>query len=126
MGKASRGKRERFRDQAGQWTASGAARTAQRMRRVSLTRLSGNSWVQMMLAENVNNVLGELHGVLLNSNFTDVVKTEGLEWQAAMSMVLGKQGLRPPWPRSPGEAAAWQMLGHGEMVSLWLPPEPLT
>ncbi|MFK8912107.1 hypothetical protein [Streptomyces sp. YS-3] len=62
-----------------------------------------------MLADNINNVLTELQGVLLHSNFTDVVKAEGVEWQAAMSMVLGKQGLRPPWPRSPGDAASWQI-----------------
>ncbi|MCQ4084368.1 hypothetical protein NGB36_28250 [Streptomyces sp. RB6PN25] len=117
MGKASRGKRERSRDRAGQWMASRAALTAQRLRRLSLRDLSGNPWVQMMLASNINNVIGELHGVLLHSDLSDVADDPaGLEWDAAMSMTLGKQGFRPPWPRAPREVAAWQIRQIGKLL----------
>ncbi len=117
MGKASRGKRERSRDKAGQWTASGAARTAQRLRARSLECLTGNPWVQMMLASNMNNVISELRGVLLHSDLSDVAgDPAGLERDAAMSMTLGKQGFRPPWPRAPQEAAAWQIRQIGKLL----------
>ncbi|WP_217208861.1 hypothetical protein [Streptomyces sp. AC550_RSS872] len=110
MGKASRGKRERSRDRAGQWTATGAARAAHRLREQTQRCLTGNPWVQMMLASNMNNVVAELHTVLLHSDLADVAeRPEGLERDAALSMTLGKQGYRPPWPQEPREAAAWQI-----------------
>ncbi|UUU36658.1 hypothetical protein JIX56_46440 [Streptomyces sp. CA-210063] len=110
MGKASRGKRERSREMAGQWTAAGAARTAHRLREQTQRSLTGNQWVQMTLASNINNVINELYAVLRNSNLADMAdKPEDIERDAAWSMTLGKQGLRPPWPRAAGEAAAWQI-----------------
>ncbi len=63
----------------------------------------------MTLASNMNNVLTELHAVLLNSDLADMAdKPENTEREAALSMTLGKRGHRPPWPRMAGEAAAWQ------------------
>lgn len=110
MGKASRGKRERSRDKAGQWTAAGAARAAHRLWEQTRRCLVGNPWVQMTLASNMNNVVSELRSVLLHSDLADMAdRPEGLEWDAALSMTLGKEGYRPPWPREPGEAAAWQI-----------------
>ena len=83
VGKASRGKRERSRDMAGQWTAAGAARAAHRLREQTQRCLTGNPWVRMMLASNMNNVVSELHSVLLNSDLADMVeKPEGVEWDA--------------------------------------------
>ncbi|WP_406840810.1 hypothetical protein ACICHK_39735 [Streptomyces sp. AHU1] len=110
MGKASRNKRERSRDKAGQWTAAGAARAAHRLREQTQKHLVGNPWVQMTLAENISNVVGELHAVLLNSNVSEFAdKPKGIEQDVALSMTLGKQGHPPPWPRSAGEAASWQI-----------------
>jgi hypothetical protein len=110
MGKASRAKRERSRDKAGQWTAAGAARAAHRLREQTQRYLTGNPWVQMTLASNMNNVVTELYAVLLNSDLADMAdKPEDIERDAALSMTLGKQGHRPPWPRAAGEAAAWQI-----------------
>ncbi|WP_236669881.1 hypothetical protein [Streptomyces antimycoticus] len=110
MGKASRGKRERSRDKAGQWTVSRAARAAQRVRAESLRCLPTNPWVRVALGSNINNVVSELQSVLLHSDLADVADDPaGLERDAALSMVLGKQGYRPPWPSSPQEAAVWQM-----------------
>jgi hypothetical protein len=54
-------------------------------------------------------VVAELHHVLLNSDLADMAgKPEDVEWEAAMSMTLGKQDYPPPWPRAPRETAAWQ------------------
>lgn len=117
MGKASRGKRERSRDRAGQWTAAGAARTAHRLWEQTLRSLTGNPWVQTMLASNLSNVVRELHSVVLHSNLADVVeRSDGLERDVAWSMTLGKQGYRPPWPRAAGEAAAWQIRQIAELL----------
>ncbi|MFD6174346.1 hypothetical protein [Streptomyces coeruleorubidus] len=110
MGKASRGKRERSRDKDGQWTAAAAARAAHRLREQTQRCLTGNPWVQMTLASNMNNVVTELYAVLLNSDLADMAdKPEDIERDAALSMTLGKQGHPPPWPRAAGEAAAWQI-----------------
>ncbi|AZP22804.1 hypothetical protein EJC51_46270 [Streptomyces aquilus] len=68
MGMASRGKRQRSRDRAGQWTAADAAREAQLLRELAERHLTGNQRVQMTLASNLNNVLHELHAVLLHSD----------------------------------------------------------
>ncbi|WP_329328060.1 hypothetical protein [Streptomyces luteogriseus] len=110
MGKASRAKRERSRDRAGVWTAVGAARAAHRLREQTQRCLTGNAWVQTMLASNNSNVVAELHSVLLNSDLADMAdKPEGIEMDVAWSMTVGKQGYSPPWPRAAGEAASWQI-----------------
>lgn len=111
MGKASRAKRERSRDKAGQWTPVGAARAALRLRERTHLSLVSNPWVQMMLADNVSNVLGDLRRMLFHSDLTDMAagRPEDAVWDAALSMTLGKQGYRPPWPRKPAEAAAWEI-----------------
>ncbi|MEU5397367.1 hypothetical protein [Streptomyces tibetensis] len=110
MGKASRGKKERSRDQAEQWTATGAARAARRLREQTRQSLADNRWVQTMLASNINNVVSELYAVLLHSNLADVAdQPEDTARDAAWSMTLGKQGRWPPWPRSAGEAAGWEI-----------------
>ncbi|WP_308047947.1 hypothetical protein [Streptomyces sp. TRM72054] len=117
MGKASRGKRERSRDKAGQWTATAAARAAHRLRDQTQRSLLGNPWVQMTLASNIDNVITELYAVLLNSDLADMVgKPEGIERDAALSMTLGKQGYRPPWPGAAGEAASWQIRQIGKLL----------
>ncbi|MGW2965109.1 hypothetical protein ACWDGI_42620 [Streptomyces sp. NPDC001220] len=43
-------------------------------------------------------------------------KPEGIERDAALSMTLGKQGYRPPWPQAAGEAASWQMRQIGKLL----------
>ncbi|MFF7889397.1 hypothetical protein ACH40F_52660 [Streptomyces sp. NPDC020794] len=117
MGKASRGKKERSRDKTGQWTAVGAARAGHRLREQTQRQLIGNPWVQMTLADTINNVVNELHTVLLNSNLSDIAdRLEGIERDAALSMTLGKQGHRPPWPRAAGEAASWQIRQIGKLL----------
>jgi hypothetical protein len=65
----------------------------------------------MMLADNVSNVLGDLRRMLFHSDLTDMAagRPEDAVWDAALSMTLGKQGYRPPWPRKPAEAAAWEI-----------------
>ncbi|WP_244363277.1 hypothetical protein [Streptomyces aquilus] len=109
MGKASRAKRERSRDRAAEWTATGAAREARRLAELTQRLLSGNQWVQLMMASNLGNVLSEVHAVLLHSDLADMAgRPDGVELEAAWAMVLGKQGYRPPWPHTPGEGAAWQ------------------
>ncbi len=111
MGKASRGTKERSRDRAEQWTATGAARAAHRLREQTRQSPAGNPWLQMTLASNMNNVVAELHAVLANSGLIELggEQPEGIAKNAAMSMILGKQGYRPPWPRVAGDAASWQM-----------------
>ncbi|MEV2255971.1 hypothetical protein AB0I94_36360 [Streptomyces sp. NPDC050147] len=104
MGKASRGKRERSREAAGQWTAAEAARKAHRARTDTLRLLAGNSLVHTLVASNLNNVLGEMTAVLMNSD-----APEGSWHEAALAIVLGKQGYKPPWPTGPGPAATWQI-----------------
>lgn len=70
-----------------------------------------------MLASNVSNVVTELHAVLLNSDLADLAgKPEGIERDGAWSMPSGKQGHRPPWPRTGGEAAAWQIQQIGKLL----------
>jgi hypothetical protein len=64
VGKASRGKKERSSDRTGQLTATGASRAAHRLREQTQQTLTGNPWVQMTLASNMNNVVAELHAVL--------------------------------------------------------------
>ncbi|MFI6685737.1 hypothetical protein [Streptomyces sp. NPDC050485] len=100
MGKASRSKRERSREKAGQWTAAGAARAAKRMKDDGLLALPGNPWVRASLAANLNNVMGELFSVLPGGDES--------AWDLACAMLLGKQGVRPPWPSGPQAAADWQ------------------
>ncbi|MFC9916650.1 hypothetical protein [Streptomyces sp. NPDC127197] len=73
--------------------------------------------MQMMLASNMDNVVAELHTVLLHSDLSDVAeRPEGLKRDAALSMTLGKQGYPPPWPRAPREAAAWQIRQIGKLL----------
>ncbi|MFJ9634485.1 hypothetical protein ACIRU8_43015 [Streptomyces sp. NPDC101175] len=72
MGKASRGKKEHSRDKADEWTATGAARAARRLREQTGRLLAGNPWVQTMLASNINNVVRELSAVLLHSDLADM------------------------------------------------------
>ncbi|MGW2748357.1 hypothetical protein [Streptomyces sp. NPDC001450] len=72
----------------------------------------------MTLPSNMNNVVSELRSVLLHSDLADMAdRPEGLEWDAALSMTLGKQGYQPPWPRAPREAAAWQIRQIGAPTS---------
>jgi hypothetical protein len=71
----------------------------------------------MTLASNMNNVVSELHSVLLRSDLADMAeRPEDLAWDAALSMTLGKQGYRPPWPRAAGEAAAWEIRQIGKLL----------
>ncbi|MFD7020868.1 hypothetical protein [Streptomyces sp. NPDC059928] len=73
--------------------------------------------MQMMLASNMDNVVTELHSVLLRSAYANAVEsTDGLEWDAALAMTLGKQGFKPPWPSEPRDAAAWQMSQIGKLL----------
>lgn len=65
----------------------------------------------------MNNVVTELYAVLLNSDLADMAdKPESIERDAALSMTLGEQGHRPPWPRAAGEAAAWQIQQIGKLL----------
>ncbi|MET7621320.1 hypothetical protein [Streptomyces sp. NPDC005408] len=104
MGKASRGKRERSREKAGQWTAAGAARAAHQAKADTQRRLPGNPYVRAALASNLDDVMAEMHSVVLNSD-----APEGMERDLACSMTLGKLGVKPPWPTGPQQAANWQM-----------------
>ncbi|MET9079948.1 hypothetical protein ABZX95_49690 [Streptomyces sp. NPDC004232] len=71
----------------------------------------------MTLASNMNNVVTELRSVLLHSDLADVAeRPEGLEWDVALSLTLGKEGYQPPWPRAPREAAAWQIRQIGKLL----------
>ncbi|MEU0175302.1 hypothetical protein ABZ178_18415 [Streptomyces massasporeus] len=110
MGKASRSKKERSRDRAEQWTATGAARAARRLQEQTRQSLADNRWVQTMLASNINNVISELYAVLLHSDLGEVAdQPEDTARDAAWSMTLGKQGHGPSWPRSASEAAGWEI-----------------
>lgn len=68
------------------------------------------------LSGNVNTVLAEMHAVLLNSD-----APEGTAWDMACAMVLGKQGMKPPWPAGPDQVPTWQidqimrLLRNGEL-----------
>ncbi|WP_328396713.1 hypothetical protein OHS70_12375 [Streptomyces sp. NBC_00390] len=104
MGKASRAKKERSRDRMGEWTAGRAAVTASGMRAETLRHLPRNPWVRTMVSSNINNVLSEMYQVLLNSD-----APHGAEWEQACSLILGKLGMRPPWPAGPDAAADWQL-----------------
>ncbi|MEV5673639.1 hypothetical protein AB0L28_33335 [Streptomyces sp. NPDC052503] len=57
-----------------------------------------------MVSSNLKNVLSDMHRVLLNSD-----APHGSEWELACSMILGKLGMRPPWPSGPDAAADWQL-----------------
>ncbi|MFJ5804273.1 hypothetical protein [Streptomyces decoyicus] len=59
--------------------------------------------MRALVSSNVNNVLSDMYQVLLNSD-----APEGSEWDVACSLVLGKLGMRPPWPSGPDSAADWQ------------------
>lgn len=74
------------------------------MRADTLRDLPGNPWVHGLVSSNVSNVLGDMYQVLLNSD-----APEGSEWEVACSLVLGKLGMRPPWPSGPNAAADWQL-----------------
>ncbi|MGY1495071.1 hypothetical protein ACW4TU_00200 [Streptomyces sp. QTS52] len=79
--------------------------------------MTGNQWVQMRLASNNDNVIRELRSVLLQSDLGDLVdRPEGSGRDAALSMTLENRGARPPWPRSAGEAAAWQIRQMGKLL----------
>ncbi|MFD3841433.1 hypothetical protein ACFWWC_35005 [Streptomyces sp. NPDC058642] len=92
MGKASRGKKERSRDKAEQWTATGAARAARRLREQTRRALADNVWVQTMLASNINNVVSELYAVLLHSK----ILGERHKDMLCMAGILEPSGSRPP------------------------------
>ncbi|WUW27005.1 hypothetical protein OG521_39845 (plasmid) [Streptomyces sp. NBC_01463] len=104
MGRASRGKKARDRDHQGEWTATRAAVKASAIRSDTLRFLPGNPWVRVMVSSNINNVLSDMYRVLLNSD-----APEGSAWELACSMILGKLGMRPPWPSGPDAAATWQL-----------------
>ncbi|MER6160920.1 hypothetical protein ABT147_36265 [Streptomyces sp. NPDC001868] len=88
---------------------------AQQLREQTQRGLTGNPWVQMTLASNLNNVINELHAVLRHSDLSDMAgKPDGLEWDAALSMTLGKDGCPPPW--APRDAAAWQIRQIGKLL----------
>ncbi|MFI9296782.1 hypothetical protein [Streptomyces gardneri] len=57
-----------------------------------------------MLASNVSNRMTELRTVLYHSDVPEQHRDE-----LAFAMMLGKQGMRPPWPPGPVEAARWQL-----------------
>lgn len=111
MGKASRAKRDRSRDDTSEWKAAKAAATASGMRSDTLRNLPGNPWVRVMVSANAQNVLSDMYRVLMNSDVP-----EGSEWDLACSMVLGKLGMRPPWPPEPEAAADWQLAEDLELL----------
>ncbi|MET8406230.1 hypothetical protein [Streptomyces sp900116325] len=55
---------------------------------------------------------------------------EGSEWEMACSLILGKLGMRPPWPAGPDSAAEWQLaqdlevLRTAELMVIPLPMPP--
>ncbi|WP_406349267.1 hypothetical protein OHA44_36995 [Streptomyces sp. NBC_00144] len=57
--------------------------------------------MRALLASNLNNVMGELFSVLAGS--------DEVAWDTACAMLLGKLGMRPPWPGGPQDAADWQL-----------------
>ncbi|MGA5128124.1 hypothetical protein ACPCAG_33085 [Streptomyces pseudogriseolus] len=104
MGKASRGKKQRSRDTSTTWSATRAARVAYQTRADTRRLLQDNVWVHQMMGSNVSNRMTELRTVLHHSNVPEQ-HPENL----AFAMMLGKQGMRRPWPSSPAEAARWQI-----------------
>ncbi|MFH8379211.1 hypothetical protein ACH4A7_37595 [Streptomyces cyaneofuscatus] len=104
MGKASRSKKQRTREETSGWTAAGAARDAHRRRRSTVDLLDGNPFVRAMLMQNVTTRMTELRTVLGRSN----VPERGRE-DVSFAMTLGKQGLGPPWPEGPQQATDWQI-----------------
>jgi hypothetical protein len=57
-----------------------------------------------MMASNSSNRMAELRTVLHHSNVPEQHREN-----MAFAMMLGKQGMRRPWPPSPAEAAQWQI-----------------
>lgn len=104
MGKASRAKKQRTREESSGWTAAGAARDAHRRRRSTLDLLPGNPFVRAMLTQNNSNRMTELRTVLDRST-VPVRHREDMSF----AMTLGKQGLAPPWPAGPQQATDWQI-----------------
>lgn len=52
-----------------------------------------------------------LYQVVLNSD-----APEGSEWEMACSLILGKLGMRPPWPAGPDSATEWQLAQDLEVL----------
>ncbi|MFD9044209.1 hypothetical protein [Streptomyces bottropensis] len=104
MGKASRGKKQRSRDTSTTWSATKAARAAHQTRADSSRLLQDNMWVRTMMASNVRNRMAELRTVLHHSDVPEQHREN-----MAFAMMLGKQGMRRPWPSSPIEVARWQI-----------------
>ncbi|MFD6250277.1 hypothetical protein [Streptomyces roseolus] len=104
MGKASRGKRQRSRDTSAMWSATKAARHAHHTRSDTQRLLRNNTWVRTLLSSNLNNRMAELNTVIHHSDVPEQHRRD-----LTFAMVLGKQGMRPPWPSGPDHAARWQM-----------------
>ncbi|MFJ3213132.1 hypothetical protein [Streptomyces flaveolus] len=104
MGKASRGKKQRSRDTSTTWSATRAARDAHRTRADTSRLLRDNTWVRTMMASNVNNRMTELRTALHHSDVPEKHRDN-----MAFAIMLGKQGMTPPWPPGPVEAARWQI-----------------
>lgn len=81
------------------------------MRADTLRDLPGNPWVRALVGSNVKNVLSDMYQVLLSSD-----APEGSEWDVACSLVLGKLGMRPPWPSGPDSTADWQLAQDLEVL----------
>ncbi|MFE2046417.1 hypothetical protein ACFXAZ_36995 [Streptomyces sp. NPDC059477] len=104
MGKASRSKKQRSRDTTMTWNAARAARAAHRARKETQRLLLDNPWVRSMVASNVSTRMAELRTVLQHSDGPEEHREN-----MAFTLMLGKQGMRPPWPTGPVETARWQM-----------------
>ncbi|GAA1543803.1 hypothetical protein GCM10009730_60990 [Streptomyces albidochromogenes] len=81
-----------------------AAREAHRRRRQTLDLLPGNPFVRAMMLQNNTNRMTELRTVL-NRSTVAVRDRESMSF----AMMLGKQGLAPPWPAGPQQATDWQI-----------------
>ncbi|MET9878558.1 hypothetical protein ABZZ36_28575 [Actinacidiphila glaucinigra] len=60
--------------------------------------------MRLFLSNNLENVLSDMYLMALQSDVP-----EGLEWDYTRSVILGKQGMKPPWPREPQQVADWQI-----------------
>jgi hypothetical protein len=95
MGKASRSKRDRTREQAKEWSPLAAAREARMLRDETLRLLPGN---QLLLATAQESALEGLQAIYRGARAGGMDEDDAKTY--ALALTIGAVGRKPPWSRA--------------------------
>ncbi|MFI1203563.1 hypothetical protein ACH4VR_29725 [Streptomyces sp. NPDC020883] len=111
MGKASRGKKTRSRDEARQWSAAPAARAAHRNRAATTRLLEANPFVRAQMADNVTINFQHVLRLYQGAGYGDALAREH-----AAAGIMGQVGFPAPWPSNGWHFADWELDRHVDLL----------